>query len=321
MQRLARLVFASAILIFAFAGAVEAQPSGTGAGRGRSGAPGPDGPVFVFQGHEWVSQRAFIESGARCGTRHVDEQDLAEIEVDAALLLSATGRTNALVPGGVVNVYFHVINKGTGIANGDIPDQWISDQMVVLNAAYSPSWLFNLVRVTRTTNATWYTMTPGSTAEKAAKAELRQGEAADLNIYTAGIGGGLLGWATFPSDYAKNPSYDGVVVLDASLPGGSAAPYNLGDTATHEVGHWMGLYHTFQGGCNAKGDYVSDTPSERSPAFGCPVGRDSCTGRKSLGLDPIHNFMDYTDDACMFEFTAGQDDRMVSMFTAYRDGK
>jgi len=282
-----------------------------------------DGEPFMVAGSEFVNQEAFIHSGRRCGTY----KDPVWVEFDeerARHDLDMIGGKDAILNGGVINVYFHVINKGTGIANGDVPLSQITDQISILNNAYAQwGWSFNLVSVDRTTNATWYTMAYGSTAEQNAKYALRKGSADDLNLYSANLGGGLLGWATFPSDYRRKPLMDGVVLLYGSLPGGDAEPYNLGDTATHEIGHWMGLYHTFQGGCAKSatkgGDYVSDTPAEKSAAYGCPTGRDTCT--TIAGKDDITNFMDYTDDDCMNHFTAGQSTRMSSQFTTYRYGK
>ncbi len=262
-----------------------------------------------------------VQGGRFCATDHNPEK-IASAEADFALRMDEAAKNGAPMEQAaatVINVYFHVVNKGTGVSNGDITTQMINDQMTVMNNAYAAwGYSFNLVSTDRTTNATWYNGCYG-TSETAMKTALRQGTADDLNIYTCNPSNGILGYATFPSSYAGAKAKDGVVLLYSSLPGGNAAPYNLGDTATHEVGHWMGLYHTFQGGCSGSGDYVNDTAAEKSAAYGCPNGLDSC--RNKAGLDPITNFMDYTDDSCMFEFTGGQDSRMDSMFATYRAGK
>lgn len=255
-----------------------------------------------------------------CGVVEPSDADKARIEDDVRAHLEARKLAGtSAVTGATIDVYFHVITSTSG--QGNVTDAQIADQLAVLDAAFGEyGYTFNLVEVTRTANNTWFTMGSGSTAERQAKQALRRGTADDLNIYTANPGGGLLGWATFPSSYRSSSAWqDGVVLLYGSLPGGNAAPYNEGDTGTHEVGHWMGLYHTFQGGCNGQGDYVGDTPAEKSAAYGCPVGRDSC--RNKAGLDPVQNFMDYTDDACMDQFTTGQDGRMDAQFTTYRFGK
>jgi hypothetical protein len=281
------------------------------------GAVGGQGRPFHFNGRVWDSQDAFIRAGLRCGTR-------ANGQIDDDAPGSRSNR-----PGGpsvsfpvTINVYVHIIRSSSG--DGAVTNQQINDQLDILNDAYVGTATFVLAGTTNTVNDAWFAMEPGTAAERAAKEALRVGTADDLNIYTANPGSSLLGWATFPSSYRGTPDNDGVVVLFSSLPGGDAAPYNLGDTATHEVGHWFGLYHPFQGGCGGpkntskQGDLVADTPSEASPAFGCPVGRDTCS---SPGADPIRNFMDYSDDACMFEFTGDQFGRARDQFARYRFGK
>jgi hypothetical protein len=219
---------------------------------------------------------------------------------------------------GTIPVWVHVIMGSTEA--GKLLDTQIAAQISALNADFAlAGFTFELVGVTHTTNASWFTMTPGSLAEEQAKTQLRVGGADVLNIYTTNLAqdGGLLGFTTYPWDYAAEPKMDGVMLYFETLPGGTATPYNLGKQAVHEVGHWLGLFHTFEGGaCKGKGDYVADTPAEKEPAFGCPTGRDSCP--REAGLDPVENPMNYSDDACLGGFTPGQNERMQKVYGAYR---
>lgn len=222
-----------------------------------------------------------------------------------------------------INVYFHVITSSTGA--GNVSDTLLNNQIKVLNDSYSgltgganTKFRFVNAGVNRTANDAWFAALPGSAAETAMKNALHVGTAKDLNFYTNNPNDGTLGWATFPSSYAAKPLMDGVVCHYGTVPGGALAPYNEGDTGTHEVGHWVGLYHTFQGGCSKNNDFVADTPAERGPAFGCPTGSNTCTGTKYPGVDPIENFMDYTDDFCMYKFTTGQASRAESLSAQYR---
>jgi hypothetical protein len=231
------------------------------------------------------------------------------------------------MPNGSVHIptVFHVVSDHTLSATEK--QRWqtlISAQMKVLNDSYSGKtaaaaadspFRFDLSKITWTVNSQWYAVTPGK-VERDMKKALYEGNSQTLNVYSADIGAGLLGWAYFPKGYNNGRDFiDGVVILDESMPGGTAGKYALGDTLTHEVGHWLMLEHTFKSGCSASGDFVADTPREASPQFDCPTGADTCT---APGLDPIHNFMDYTQDSCMNMFTAGQVERMNDAWVAFR---
>ncbi len=265
-------------------------------------------------------------SARACATPHPSEMEAEALEAAAAEMAVLTGRdrfqpaTEAIA---TINVYVHVITNASG--GGNISDAVIANQIKVLNDSYSgltggynTKFRFVLAGTTRTANNTYFAAGYGTAAETSMKNALRVGTAKDLNMYFNQPSTGELGWATFPSSYASKPKMDGVVCDGRTVPGGSFSPYNEGDTATHEVGHWLGLYHTFQGGCSKNGDYVADTPASRAPNFGCPNGVNTCTGTKYPGNDPIENFMDYTDDFCMYKFTAGQDARATSLSGTYR---
>jgi hypothetical protein len=264
-----------------------------------------------------------------CATYQPTAQEAQALEEHAAemarLLTDRTGRsmieTNATTV--TINVYVHVLTNTSGA--GNVTDTQISNQIRVLNDSYSgitggvnTKFRFALASTDRTANNTYFAAAYGSTAETQMKNALHKGTARDLNLYFNQPSSGELGWATFPSSYASKPLMDGVVCDGRTVPGGTFDPYNEGDTATHEVGHWVGLYHTFQGGCSKNNDYVADTPAERSATWGCPAGQDSCAGKQYPGVDPIENFMDYSDDYCMYKFTTGQADRAASLSATYR---
>jgi hypothetical protein len=259
----------------------------------------------------------------RCGTRQPSLEEVEQIEQQ---ITRARGRTKTTV---TIPVWFHVIDRGSGFDNGDVPESMIRAQLRVLEESYNgrtggagSGFGFALAGVTRTRNQTWFeSMATNFELEMQIKQLLRRGGPETLNIYTVD-GGPYLGFAYYPS-VLTSPDFaalDGVVLDWRSLPGGTFEIYSEGDTATHEVGHWLALYHTFEGKCSSKNDFVADTPAEFSPAFFCPIGRDTCSGASKPGLDPIFNFMDYTQDSCMYQFTGGQVQRMQAAWAAFRAG-
>ena len=238
-------------------------------------------------------------------------------------------KTHALMPAGSVTVptRFNLISDHDVSAAEKA--RWttlVNNQMQVLNDSYAGKtaanaadspFRFQLVSLNFVNAPQWYHVVPSGKAERDMKKALHVGDNTTLNVYAGDIGAGLLGWAYFPKDVANNGRdyLDGVVILDESMPGGTAGKYAEGDTLTHEVGHWLALHHTFKSGCSASNDFVVDTPKEAHPQFDCPVGADTCT---APGLDPIHNFMDYTQDSCMNMFTKGQVQRMNDAWIEFR---
>jgi Pregnancy-associated plasma protein-A len=248
------------------------------------------------------------------------EPDLGQTHVDLPASAKGVAKANfsATVP-----VYFHVVTDG---ATGALTNRQIASQIAVLNDTFGggeggarTGFSFTLAGVTRTDNAAWFYAGIGGTDEHSMKSTLHMGGENALNVYST-TAGAYLGWAFLPEIVTKpGQAYlDGIVLDWESLPGVSstyAGRYDQGETLTHETGHWLNLEHTFFGGCNAKGDFVDDTPAQKVPTGGCPEGKDTC---KEPGLDPIHNYMDYSYDSCYTEFTPGQAQRMRDAWLFYR---
>ncbi len=282
-------------------------------------------------------------SSARAMYGASDGRDYNSVSADQASAMEATldRKIEQLVAAGkldkngdlkgnktfTIDTYVHIITAADG--SGGVSEQQVADQMEVINAGYAGTtaagadaspFQFDLAGVDVTANDAWFdwNLTDDFSDEddeaKDAKRALHRGGYADLNIYIAGLGGGLLGYATFPRGEL---ALDGLVLLNESLPGGAAAPYNLGDTATHEIGHWLGLFHTFQDGCKGAGDHVPDTPAQDdgNNIFFCNDFDDTCPKK---GLDPVHNFMSYGDDLCLDRFTQGQNKRQIATWLGQR---
>lgn len=223
----------------------------------------------------------------------------------------------------VVPLAWHVIYREGTFEGGYLTEDLVEGWIAAVNEHYNSTGItFALDSLDATENVTWF-IGADPVARKVQdemKASLRVGNASVLNIYSVGFGSRttkeLLGYSTYPWVYENSTIDDGVVILFSSLPGGTKENFDEGKTLTHEIGHWLGLYHPFEGGCTGDGDFVDDTPPQVKTTTGCPDFQDSCPGG---GTDNIHNFMDYSYDRCMFEFTPGQATRVREQLLYYRN--
>jgi len=272
--------------------------------------------VFKINRAEYRDQEEYIKSGRRCGAPVPTALEMERIRGEVAAVRMAVRARPETVS---VNVQFNHITNGS---QGVIEEDQREKQIEVMNKSYSKSGIkftYDPSSVKTVDKPAWFNMGMGSAAEREAKTALHVPAEHSLNLYTAALQNGLLGWAHFPWELAGDPVLDGLVILWSTFPGGETVPYNLGQTATHEAGHWFGLWHTFQGGCDGVGDHVDDTVAHSAANSGCPPdgNNGACSQQEKA---PIHNYMNYTDDACMTEFTKGQIERMQDCIQTYRSG-
>ncbi|GAB3992666.1 zinc metalloprotease [Nocardioides marmoraquaticus] len=257
----------------------------------------------------------------------VSARDLAALDVPSDGV-AARSAARALPDAVVVPVHV-VLVRGTHRGDAGSQPSEVPGWIDILNQAYAGAqsaesaptrYSFYAASVRQVRNDRWYHAVPDGRADREMRRTLHRGSSASLNLYVTrpgSAGDDILGFARFPWQYKATPRRDGVTVNREALPGGRVRGYNRGDTLVHEVGHWMGLFHTFQGGCSAStgGDKVADTPAEARASFYCEVGRDTCRAR---GDDPVHNFMNYSLDSCMDQLTPGQVARMDLAYERYR---
>ncbi|TLS26750.1 hypothetical protein PpBr36_04281 [Pyricularia pennisetigena] len=242
----------------------------------------------------------------------------------------------------IIKTYVHIIARDKTVSGGWVTQEALDAQMRLLNTTYAGTgFQFNWIReeTTRTVNVSW-TQFPSdwnsyfpevSRWELNWKRQLRKGgdDIRVLNLYF-NVGLPAAGVAVLIDQQGELDSFrvfDGAIIDPSTMPGGPDPLINEGKTVTHEVGHWVGLYHTFQGGC-ADQDLVQDTPPARAPPGGfsfCDRVYNTCSD--TLGPngtdapDPNDNYMSYSTDPCMTKFTPGQIARMHQIWETYRAKK
>ncbi len=193
------------------------------------------------------------------------------------------------------NSDYNLTSTYNNVKSGDIGVRFVLDQ-VIRKSTNKKSWQLNDAMKKSSQGG----INPTSPATK-------------LNMWVCNLSSGYLGYAQFPGG---NPDTDGVVIDDNAMgtTGSAAAPFNKGRTATHEVGHWINLRHIW-GDATCGNDQVGDTPLHNTANYGCPAAghRSTCTGTP---VEMTMNYMDYTDDACMYMFSAGQRTRMLAVFAS-----
>ena len=212
-----------------------------------------------------------------------------------------------------IPVFFHVIYTSTD----NVTNTQLQDQINELNTAYSNSrFSFYTGGITRTQNSAWSYFQRGSQTETNMTNALAVDPKYSFNVYIVELSSTVFGWViNWPWDVAEESLQNGVVINYGSLPGGNIANFNEGKTLVHEGGHYLGLYHTFQNGCTSPGDEVDDTPYHLAN-YNCPSeNTNTCS---QIGNDPVHNYMNYTSDPCMYELTSGQLARIDAIVGEYK---
>lgn len=192
------------------------------------------------------------------------------------------------------NADYNLTSTFNSVKSGDIAVRFVLDQ----------------VKRRSTTKTSWST---NNAMKKSAQGIAPTSPTTKLNIWVCNMGGGILGYAQFPGGSSAT---DGVVLDDNATgrTGTAAAPFNKGRTATHEVGHWLNLRHIW-GDATCGTDLVGDTPTHNTANYGCPAAghTSTCSGTP---VEMTMNYMDYTDDACMYMFSLGQETRMLAVFAS-----